>query len=786
MMKVPGKTLILLTASTILAGTAAAQTSAPPSAAPENQAGLEDIVVTARRQAENLQDVPLAVTAITGSSLADRGIFETSDLSSSVPSLQVNSVYGAAQPNFTLRGIGVANEFNSNAASPVGVYVDEVYQAIRASHGQQLFDLDRVEVLRGPQGTLYGRNTTGGAINFITVQPSLSDPIKGYVTVGYGNFDRRNIEGAAEATLVPDRLGVRLAGTYVNSDPYIRNLAGRDGGGPESYGIRGTIRFRSPVVDLSVKGYAAKTKGAQDQIFPANDRPGNTGPITFGGFGQAFGLSYDRSGLDDRTVEADSTGLAIIEARGIVVKATFDLSSTLSLTSLSGYDSGSYRQTPGTDCDGTPFDLCNALYESRWRSANQEIRLNFSTSRLKAVGGFYYGWDRLNVANDFRLYGILDDFRTGFGLPATYFNPLGFGVIADPTALPTPILTDMRYSQTRRSRAAFAEVVYDATDRLSLTIGLRYTRDSNHYFNGTATLFDSTGVARLVSVSAVDGLVPAGAGVVPLERRARSKALSGRGVISYKPVDDVMLYTSYSRGYRAGSFNGTAFQSNEQVSFVPPEKVNAYEAGIKSRLLDNRLQANVALFYYDYKGQQVQQIVGARSLTALSSLDGTLKGIEAELEYRPVADLHLMLSGGYLDSRYDEGQFLSGISVGGNRFPSAPKTSLNAGFDWDVLRFGADSRLTLHGDTSYVGKFTYDPFGDRQATGILAQGGGDYWLVNGRLTMATGNLTLSAWVKNLTDKLYYPMMLNLEAGYGIDELIRGMPRTYGVEAKIRF
>ena len=786
MMKVRGQTLFLLAATTsLIAGAASAQTAEPQADPTARSEGLEEIVVTARRQAENLQDVPIAITAITGSSLADRGIFQTSDLANSVPSLQVNSVYGAAQPNFTLRGIGVANEFNSNAASPVGVYVDEVYQSIRASHGQQLFDLDRVEVLRGPQGTLYGRNTTGGAINFITAQPSLTEPFTGYLTAGYGNYDRRSLEGAAEATLVPDRLGIRLSGTYVNSDPYIRNLAGRDGGGPESYGIRGTLRFKSSALDLSVKGYAAKTRGAQDQIFPANDRPGNVGPITFGGFGQAFGLTYDRSGLDDLTVEADGTGLAIIEARGAVVKAALELSPQLTLTSLSGYDSGSYRQTPGTDCDGTPLDLCNANYGSRWRSVNQELRVNFTAPRFKVVGGLYYGWDRLNVDNYFRLYGILDDFRAGFGLPATYFNPLGFGVNPDPTALPTPILTQMRYSQTRRSRAAFAEADYDVTDRLSLTVGLRYTSDSNHYFNGTATLFDSTGAARLVSVSSVDALVAPGA-AVPLERRASSKALSGRGVLSYKPVDDVMLYTSYSRGYRAGSFNGTAFQSNEQVSFVPPEKVNAYEAGVKSRLLDNRLQANIALFYYDYKGQQVQQIVGARSLTALSSLDGTLKGIEAELEYRPVADLHLTLSGGYLDSRYRNGQFLSGIPVGGNRFPSAPKTSLNAGFDWDAFKFGSDGRVTLHGDAGYVGRFTYDPFGDRQATGILADGGGDFLLLNSRLTVSTGKLTLSAWVKNLTDKLYYPMMLNLEAGYGVDEMVRGMPRTYGIEAKIRF
>src|ERR1700745_2554045 len=151
--------------------------------------GLAEVVVTATKRAENLQNVPVAVQAITPAELAKKGGFETSDLNHAMPNLQVSSPYGQQQPNFSLRGIGVGTEYNANAASPVGVYVDEVYQTFRASHGQQLYDLQQVEVVRGPQGTLYGRNTTGGAINFITHQPNL-EGTRGYATVGYGNYDR--------------------------------------------------------------------------------------------------------------------------------------------------------------------------------------------------------------------------------------------------------------------------------------------------------------------------------------------------------------------------------------------------------------------------------------------------------------------------------------------------------------------------------------------------------------------------------------------------------------------
>src|ERR1700731_2981246 len=161
--------------------------AAETAAAASEQVVLEEVIVTATKRSENLQDVPVAVQALTQSDLTKQGVFESTDMNHMVPNFQVSSPYGTQQPNFTVRGIGVGTEVDANAASPVGVYVDEVYQAFRSSHGQQLFDLQQVEVVRGPQGTLYGRNTTGGAINFFTVQPGLQGTT-GNLTVGYGNF----------------------------------------------------------------------------------------------------------------------------------------------------------------------------------------------------------------------------------------------------------------------------------------------------------------------------------------------------------------------------------------------------------------------------------------------------------------------------------------------------------------------------------------------------------------------------------------------------------------------
>ena len=240
----------------------------PDAAAAEETAsegGLGEIIVTAQKRSQNLQDVPAAISAFSSEDLAARGVSETSDLMGSLPNIQVTSAYSDTQPNFSLRGISVANEFSASTASPVGVYVDEVYQSFRASHGQQLYDLERVEVLRGPQGTLYGRNTTGGAINFITRKPDLSGN-NGYLTLGYGNYDTIKAEGAVELTLAEDKAGIRAAFTRSKGDGYTFNpTQNLDFGTTDSIAGRISLRFK-PVdtIDINLKAYYAKNDPRQD------------------------------------------------------------------------------------------------------------------------------------------------------------------------------------------------------------------------------------------------------------------------------------------------------------------------------------------------------------------------------------------------------------------------------------------------------------------------------------------------------------------------------------------
>jgi iron complex outermembrane receptor protein len=854
--------LIMASAST---AAMAQSVAANEAAASGGSTRLEEVVVTATRRSENLQKVPVAVTAITAAALKNQGVFNTSDLNHAIPNFQVSSPYGTQQPNFTVRGIGVGTEFNSNAASPVGVYVDEVYQSFRASHGQQLYDLSQIEVVKGPQGTLYGRNTTGGAINFTTNQPSLNGD-HGYLTLGYGDYNTFHGEGAAEFTTDDGRLGIRIAGTYTSQDPYIQNLlpagvnlsspaytpatafgnpnTGISPGGGKSYGFRATIRFKpNENLDISLKGYGAASYGGAasplatgqstttDTISLATSLLGGLYTADGGALVPLLPPPYSRSanGLNDLQVQDNSLSHAITRSAGVVLHVKYRINDKLDLISVTGFDNGTYYQSPTTDCDGTPYDVCSIGYESHFRAFNQDVRFDYHADRFKLIVGGYFGWDRIVTHNTPDFFNFLSDLRQAVGLPANYFDPGGaltsycLPGVQNSCSLPTGIRATQDYTQSRKSEAVYAEANYDITNSITLTGGLRYTRDQIAYYNALTTYYDDTGAPRLVTVSnyAPGGvqqayLIGVSPGTyAPLSESSGSGELTGRAILDWKVTDKILTYASYSHGYRAGTYNGLAYQAAQQVYFVKPETVDAFEVGLKSRFLDDRVQFNGAAFYYDYHNQQ-GQLVGASAVANLISLDGKEKGLEGELQFAATRTLHLTASAGYLDSSYDKGSCPAAITgfipqdgnclntaagvvnVGGNPFPYAAKFSANLGFDWDLWQYN-DNKLTLHGDANYTGRFYYDSLGaynytnpitgvsDRTiASGVFHEGGGDDWVLNSRLSYVTGRYTISAWIKNLTNTVYYPFGINLETIFGVDYRIRADPRTYGIEATARF
>jgi iron complex outermembrane recepter protein len=830
--------------------------------------GLEAIIVTAQKRAENLQEVPAAISAISAGDLQAKGILETSDLMGSLPNLQVTSAYGTTQPNFSIRGVSVANEFSASTASPVGVYVDEVYQSFRASHGQQLYDLERVEVLRGPQGTLYGRNTTGGAINFITRKPDL-DGNTGNFTFGYGNYNTWKASGALEATLVPDKFGVRVAATRAKGDGYTFNpTLNQDYGTTDSIAARLTTLFKpSEGLTITLKGYYAKNDPRQDLPYGIGYLQGRSDA---GGYSR-FVPRPELGGrlLEQNEVQADTAGDYFTSSRGGSLTIEFEASDALTFTSITGYDHGRYKLSP-FDCDGSPNNVCAIRYFSESKNFNQDFRVTYDGDRLKLIGGLYYGRDKIATENEPDFFGFLRPLLRGAGVPGGFGNiPIAVGnalrtvpafavnpalIPANPnTPLPAgacapivvnpngifdarsliafnsdvaqrnvagpgrfqigcaadgappfgPILANQKYDIVRPSWALYGEANYAITDQFSITVGLRYTWDKVKYENARTVLFALDGVTPIAS------LVPysttnVGLNGPTVNAQEKTGEFTGRVVLDYKFTDDIMAYASYSRGYRAGAYNGLAYQDISQVYFVPPEKVNAYEAGIKSRFLDNRVQLNLAGFYYDYTGQQIAQIIGATSF--LRSADGRIFGAEAELAAQITDRIRIDASLGLLDSKY-KGNTVAApnapaspqltLNVNGNPFPNAPSVTFAAGIDFTVWEQD-DRKITARADTQYMGKYYFDPFKDYGqnpcdrpagpvllATPELACGNPSYWLFNGRITYETDRYAVSLWGRNIFNKFYYTYGLNLNAFYQ-DYLTRGAPRTWGGEVSIKF
>ncbi|MET0365297.1 MAG: TonB-dependent receptor [Sphingobium sp.] len=715
---------------------------------PQADASTDDIVVTAQRRSQSLLDVPLAISAIGGDALTSKGITNSASLATAVPNLQVSSSFGRTQPNFSLRGISVANEFNSNQASPVGVYIDDVYIAARTSHGMGLFDLDRVEVLRGPQGTLFGRNTTGGAINFITKQPKLKGT-EGYLEGGYGNFNTYKVQGAVETTMVEDELGLRVAVNYEKGDGQIRNVYP---GGPDANSVntlQGRVALRvkpgNGPLDIKIRAYAGRDKGTQ---------------------ATPLGIPTQRGNLGFFEVNENRVGLSRTKAWGVAANVALELSPTVTLTSITSYDGGSLDLDQAAD--GSPNDVLDIKWQSKFRQFSEEARVNYDGDSLKLVGGLFYGWDRTITDNRFNIGSAL-----GAGIDGGFFQ---------------------HYRQERRSYAAFLQGDYDLTDKLVLTLGARYTWDRGQYRDGYAYLFAGSvgqSMTPLATTVPCNG-APGTCAYDPNARFSldgRNNAMTGRAALSYTFDSGLLVYASYSRGYRSGAFNGGSYTSSAGVNYVAPERVNAYEAGVKGRFLDNRLTLSAAGFYYDYTNQQVQDLRAGPVNILVNAPKAEVYGGEVEATLRLSPRFVLNGSAGYLHAQYKE-LTLQGVNLAGNDLPFAPRWTLQGGFDWKIIDTGTD-RVTFSPSANYFTRQYFSPFNEKNVPGAgqvnseLQQGA--YVKVNAAVSWAHDNLELRGWINNAFNEKVLAYGLDLRgAGFTYNLLVPAAPRTYGVTARITF
>jgi iron complex outermembrane recepter protein len=719
-----------------------------PAAADDGSSQVQEIVVTAQRREQSILQVPVAVTALTDEALETRGITNSSQLAMAVPNLQINSSFGDTQPNFSLRGVSVANEYNSNQVSPVGVYINDVYIVSRASQGMGLFDLDRVEVLRGPQGTLFGRNTTGGAINFITREPSLNGS-NGYLETGYGNFNTFKVDGAAEITALEDQVGVRAALNYTTGDGQFENIypGGRDAASTNTLQGRVSLRIRpsdSPL-DIKLIGYGNHNNPTQAAV---------------------FGLQAFRQGLDYFQVNENRIGHYETKAQGVSANVTYAFAPSLKLISITSYDTGLLNLQQAAD--GSPLDVLNIHWESHFKQFSEEARLNYSTQALTLIGGFYLGTDDTITDNTFYIGSIL-----GPGVDGGFYQ---------------------HYDQFRRSYAGFTQADLNLSSQLVLTLGVRYTADRAQYKDGSADLFagsvygPETPLFTTVPCAGVPGTCPYDA-AARFYTRGQNNATTGRAALSYTFDSGILAYVSYNRGYRAGAFNGGGYTSSVGITYIQPETVNAYEAGIKGRLLDRKLSLAAATYYYDYRNQQVQDTRPGPVSFLVNAPKSEDYGAELEATFRPVAAFDINGSFGWLHARY-ETLTLQNTNLSGNDLPFAPHFTAQLSFDWRMVSF-AGGTLTLSPAASYSSHQYFSPFNSINAIGATQNNGelqqSAFTKVNASLAWSNDRLTIRAWANNLFDSKTLGYGLDLRgAGFPYNFLVPEAPRTYGLAARLSF
>lgn len=700
---------------------------------------IGDIVVTAQKRAENLQDVPIAIAAVGADALKASSTNSLDAISQVAPG--VVGIRSSAATNFYLRGIGTASG-NAGAESPVATFVDGVYMPSLSGTTLALNNIERIEVLKGPQGTLYGRNATGGAVNVITRTPSFTPGME--AEISYGNLDTigGNFYGTAGLS---ETIAADFAFYYNNQrDGFGRNVTtGNDNNRRKDIAFRGKLLWEATdALTFTLAGDYSQNKGP----FGVSHRlyPGSVGVD-----GSTFNLGFwDTQGNIDSYVNTKLYGGSL--------KAEYEFSS-MTLTSISAY-----RRVEGFlygDLDMGPLPIFEYPLTERGRQFTQELQLSSAGDGpfQWTVGAFYLdsqgGFSRWQVQGSF-----ID------GLIAANQLPAG-----------TTFLRNRAMMKTK-SYSAFGQGTYALSDATNLTVGLRYTRDERAM---DATLY-----------LGIDD-VPVQVGTV--DDQHNSEKPTWRLALDHHFTDDVMAYASYSRGFKSGLYN----TSSPADPPVRPEQLDAYEIGFKSKLLGRRLQINGSAFYYDYKDLQVTKIEGSTQ-RLLNAGKAESYGIELEAQARITPNLSFNGAVNWLHARYkdfedapisipnpaggntfrpctpDDGN-ADGCAVNGNHMVASPEWTASASINYEQdIGVGM---LGLNVGMTYSGSYFFEP--DNRVKQK------NYALFNGQIkwTAPSGNYYVRAFGSNLTNKKYYAYVTQTDFG-DLSQVAPG--RTYGIGLGVIF
>jgi len=753
--------------------------------------GLEEVVVTAQKRAQNAQDVGISLSAVSGADLQTMGAVAATDITKSIPAVVMTQPNGPSSFSLSIRGV-TQNDFADHQESPAAVYLDEVYISQMAGLAFSLFDIDRVEVLRGPQGTLFGRNATGGLANFITRKPT--DNQEGYVDVTFGERNLTRIEGAANTPIV-DGVNARLAFETNHYDPLFKNVAGgaADAENGNDWALRAELLFKLPSdAQLLLTGrYARQDVHAGSWEERATYLDPATGlsaylPANVDAYGTCPGCNA--SGVPNSgpfTTRDNYSGFAKIKTSGISAKYTQDVAgATLNVIG----DFQRLNKDYGEDSDASPTTLFQFFNGSKVTQESLEIRLNGGDKTFNWTAG---------------LYGLRIDgkYYEGYTGPAFFsaqqfvsdtnpnnacYPPEGAWPYGDCTSayrtggVPgsdggTPG-TRSPYSLLTKSYAAFGQVEYRATDLIGVTLGARVTRDQKD-FNFSWYPYES------FPSGAVDLLTrPTDATLQDYSRSLSNTLFSGKAQLDFHLSDDVLAYVSYNRGVKGGGFTAPLFPitiGDLSILQFEPEKLSSYEVGVKSEFLDHTLRVNTAAYFYDY--HDYQALIYTVSLNqVIRNADAKHKGLETDITWQPNAAWRFGFGGSYVDA-YVENVDSRGTGVLSSYIPpNAPRWSANAVARY-TLPLGPGS-LALQVDGNYMSHFWFN----LTELPVVAQGG--YGIGNARLfwTPTGGKYEVGASVENIADKHYGVMGFDNTGVNGLAQLYPGNPRWWKIHVLYHF
>ena len=794
---------------------------ATPEPAAEDDGSIPEIVVTAQHRSENMQSVPIAVSAIGGESLANAGYASVQDLAGAVPGLVVSKSVSYGLAPIAIRGIGGPVGGGSVLTDqPVAVYADGIYVRALGQSTSDFLDVDSIQVLRGPQGTLYGRNSTAGAMLIKTKRANV-DQVEGNVAGSYGSFDQLKLSGAVNLPLAAGKLGLRVAGAHSSGGDWARNTVDdRKFGGATANSVRASLRAEPSyalTIDLIGEHSTSTSRPVGLQLSTAS----------LSGFGAGGARLYagmpnvrrsDFPALrDSRNVQVLGDQNTHTESNNATLNVEWEASDVLTFTSLTGYRR---FRVPGIK-DTTPWITGELPGQgtslATWNGGAALNSANAGAYRLMnptGAGTFALGWNETNqlfktFSQEFRLAGDMGAFKWTAGLYYAYEKVDGqVHIVSEQGGPPMPtsgippvagaagLDLDFNALQSRNIYAAFFDGTYELTPALSLTAGIRYTKDKKDVslLNTTRTLRTST-VPPLNAGTSLDcpALVTAGLGG---SCSHSDSEFTPRVVLNWQPNRDHMVYASWSKGFTAGGFNNFATPASVPAVplDVPLEEITNYEIGTKNEFFDRKLRLNLTAFLSDYDNLQIRQAVNTGGVAIVPVDRARIKGVELELLARPASGLTFGINGAFTDAKIRAGtlnafpdaigtvvvgatQTPAAVSVAGNRMTRAPK--------WQGNVMAAYEAYVPWGHASITGTLRFQSSTYYQETNqTIDQFKGEAWH-EFDLRVGTGgdNWELALLASNLFNKRHITQIVPF---FMFPTATMNTPRSLSVSASFKF